>query len=813
MRPVDGTPTTLEEGRARGDLPGERDALEPKDATAGRSRVRRRIRWGTWLPLLGGLTLLWPLARASTGASVSSTPIGVIVLGVLVAVAIHLAVRYARRVMAEGHELQPMRPAVPVRTRSSAAGARRPKPTEGQTTSYERGLAPLPVVVPQVSHLPERRGFSAYVLPPSAVAPPPVGGVAPASAPPPARSGFGWRIAAIYAAIAVPLLGLSPYFLARLSSLFSGRAVPSPSPPAVPYFFAYYDVLVQALGAAIYWPQPWPGPPYFLQPPNALLHTAADYIFTMYLVLMLSFLLASGVFWKGRYTPSQRAKALATVGGYVVAALFTEVFFYAIHPDLFFSSIALVGRAFIGGLFFSFLLFVVLMAPPVVTVRARFARSRADIGVFFLSAAAALTLAFLLLYSVYELLGVGRSETLLSLGGPVGGPLEPIGLLLLMPVTALTFWALIGRALYAYELRLRPVPSLWKYHPMVSVLIPAYNEQGAIGATIRSADRAAAHYPGAVEIIVGNDGSTDGTSAAAWKVVNNLRHAKGKVVDLPHGGKASALNGAIRVAEGEIVLRLDADTRLSPDYGFSEMVPHFADSEVGGVQGLILPLQREGWTRKLRMLEIVWNHLFLRRAFYGTRTAQVVDGAFCAFRRSDIMAAGGWVAWNGEDTEITQRLQRSGFRFRYETRAVAYEDVPANYRQLKKQRVRWTRGGYFAHHRHYPALFSDSPEFGGLAFLLWLAIFVRGGMRHLVYIYAVMLTLLLGLQTVYHLLLVVALLLLPRGLAMAYYLARLNAWSYLPWILTWPITSAVKQFISMEGFGSILPGSMPEFSE
>jgi cellulose synthase/poly-beta-1,6-N-acetylglucosamine synthase-like glycosyltransferase len=347
----------------------------------------------------------------------------------------------------------------------------------------------------------------------------------------------------------------------------------------------------------------------------------------------------------------------------------------------------------------------------------------------------------------------------------------------------------------------------------VSIIIPAYNEETNIAATIAAADRASALYPGPVEILVANDGSTDRTFTFARAAIGRLQHAAGAVVDLPHGGKSNALNGALRVARGEILIRCDADTRLSGQLGFAQMIPHFADPDVGGVQGLILPLQSRGWTRKLRFMEIAWNHLFLRRALMATRTTQVVDGAFCAFRRRDLLAVGGWVSWNGEDTEITLRLERVGYNMRFETRTGAFEDVPPNYAALKKQRVRWNRGGFFAHRRHFGAIFSDSVEYGGIAMLFWFLLFIRGGLRSLIYVYAILVTVLLGIPTFYHLLIIVGLLLLPRALVIGYYLVRLRRWGYLPWLPIWPVAGAIKQFFTMEAFGTMLPGSSPEFAE
>ncbi|HKS59498.1 MAG TPA: glycosyltransferase family 2 protein, partial [Thermoplasmata archaeon] len=205
--------------------------------------------------------------------------------------------------------------------------------------------------------------------------------------------------------------------------------------------------------------------------------------------------------------------------------------------------------------------------------------------------------------------------------------------------------------------------------------------------------------------------------------------------------------------------------------------------------------------------------LFLRPAQMAYGAAQVVDGAFCAFRRSDLLATGGWADWNGEDTEITLRFERLGYRTRFEYGSLAREDVPNNYRELKKQRIRWSRGGVFAHMRHYGSIFGAAPEFGGLALLVWIATYMRGAMRHLIYLYAALATLLLGLPTIYHLFLIVLLLLVPRAIVFGYYLIRIGSARTIPWIGIWPVTGALKQYFTVESYGTMLPGAIPEFSE
>ncbi|HXQ48929.1 MAG TPA: glycosyltransferase family 2 protein [Thermoplasmata archaeon] len=561
------------------------------------------------------------------------------------------------------------------------------------------------------------------------------------------------------------------------------------------YLFEGLDRVVGALGAVVYWPLPWPG----LIAIASLRRHIPDYVFVTYLALMVAFCLASGLFTDRGYPRSFRVRALVIIGVYAGVEILADMLFFTVSGR-FLTSVFLLSRAIIGGLFFTALLFSTLVFPPPIAAEPHFPRARRALGLFFGTAFLSVVLATLVLYVFFKYFGIGR-EVL------------PFAVLLLLPLTALTIWGVIGRLVYEIELIARPTPSLEEFHPSVSVIIPAYNEALGIQATVRSVDRAAALYPGSTQIIVGNDGSVDRTSELARQAIGGLEHATGAVLDLPHGGKSNALNGALRVAEGEIVIRIDGDAQMSRTLGFGALVPHLSDPEVGAVQGLILPLQQAGWTRKLRFMEIAWNHLFLRRGMMATRSAQVVDGAFCAFRRRDLLDLRGWVPWNGEDTEITLRLQRMGYRTRFETAAAAFEDVPEDYAGLRRQRIRWNRGGLFAHRRHLGALFGTAFEFGGLSILLWLSMFIRGGLRNLVWVFAVLATLLRGLPTLSHVALITAILLIPRGLVIGYYLVKYGKRRFLIYVPFWPIAGVLKQGFTFESFGSMLPGSQPEFSE
>ncbi len=284
------------------------------------------------------------------------------------------------------------------------------------------------------------------------------------------------------------------------------------------------------------------------------------------------------------------------------------------------------------------------------------------------------------------------------------------------------------------------------------------------------------------------------------------------VVDLPHAGKSNGLNGALALATGEIVIRLDADTFVSERLGFSAIIPHFADPEVGGVQGAIHPRQRKGWTRKLRALEIAWGHYFQRPAIMGARSGEVIDGLFSAFRRKDLVALGGWVPWNGEDTELSMRIQRLGYRVRIEFGARAYEDVPENYDALRKQRVRWARGILMANGQHYPSLVGDTPEFAGLGVLLWFLTFARSGVRSLVYVFLVLLLLVLGVHALIDVAYLLLLALAIRAVPLAYFLVKMERWDMLPWIPFFPIASVIKQSFRFEAFGLMGPEANHEYA-
>lgn len=231
--------------------------------------------------------------------------------------------------------------------------------------------------------------------------------------------------------------------------------------------------------------------------------------------------------------------------------------------------------------------------------------------------------------------------------------------------------------------------------PAVSVLIPAHNEAEVIGKALHAVLRL--DYPD-YEVIVIDDGSTDETLTAvqAFRADERLRILQKTVNE----GKALALNDALPLARGEIVLILDADTEPEPDL-LRAMVPHFASARVGAVTGN--PRVRNTGTFLARLQSIEFSSIvsLLRRSQRIWGRIVTVSGVVAAFRRDALIDVGGFSPdMPTEDIDLTWKLQKRFYDIRYEPRAICGMSVPLSLRGLWKQRLRWARGLMQVLHRH-----------------------------------------------------------------------------------------------------------------
>jgi len=266
---------------------------------------------------------------------------------------------------------------------------------------------------------------------------------------------------------------------------------------------------------------------------------------------------------------------------------------------------------------------------------------------------------------------------------------------------AVTFIALVPGYLSMFllcSLLLDRPPRLHRHggQPPVSLIMAAYNEEKRIGQTLRSIRQQ--DYRGVVEIIVVDDGSTDGTADA----VEREASANLKLIRAGHGGKAAALNRALRESSHEYIISIDADTLLHPQ-AVSRIMARMAGDppHTAAVAGCIL-VKNSRQSLMTRLQE--WDYFLAiasvkrQQALYqGTLVAQ---GAFSVYRAVVLRQLNGWPGSVGEDIVLTWAMLKAGYRVGFEPTAVAFTEVPATYAGFARQRKRWARGmieGFKAH--------------------------------------------------------------------------------------------------------------------
>jgi poly-beta-1,6-N-acetyl-D-glucosamine synthase len=255
----------------------------------------------------------------------------------------------------------------------------------------------------------------------------------------------------------------------------------------------------------------------------------------------------------------------------------------------------------------------------------------------------------------------------------------------------------------------RPVRRRLPSYPGVTVLIAAFNEAEAIAETIASA--AHEDYPGPLEILVLNDGSTDGTVAAAEEARRSLvcgPQVSVRIIDYPvNRGKAAVLNAGLREARHELIVTIDGDTRLKPD-ALSYIVERLLSDPENTVAVAGAVLVRNSRTNLMTGAQ-EWDYFHgiaavkrMQSMYHGTLVAQ---GAFSIYQKSALIEVGGWPECVGEDIVLTWAMLKKGHRIGYAEDAIVFTNAPTTFKQFALQRKRWSRGLIEALHHHEDLLF------------------------------------------------------------------------------------------------------------
>ena len=253
--------------------------------------------------------------------------------------------------------------------------------------------------------------------------------------------------------------------------------------------------------------------------------------------------------------------------------------------------------------------------------------------------------------------------------------------------------------------------------PLVSVLIPCFNEEKVIAASIA---RILESDWKNLEVLVLDDGSKDRT---ADEVRDHFAgDPRVTLLSFENGGKARAVNKGLAVARGEYVVALDADTLFPPET-IGRLARWFQDPDIGAVAGNAIVGNRVNIVTRWQALEYVTAQNLERRALSALGAVTVVPGAVGAWRKSVLDALGGYPSDTlAEDQDLTIACQRAGWKVAFDPEARAYTEAPDTVGGLLKQRFRWSFGTLQCVWKHRKAMFSTKTPVLGFVALpqIWL---------------------------------------------------------------------------------------------
>ena len=314
--------------------------------------------------------------------------------------------------------------------------------------------------------------------------------------------------------------------------------------------------------------------------------------------------------------------------------------------------------------------------------------------------------------------------------------------------------------LYSYRRRNRLKNELLNdYYIPFSIIIPAYNEEVTIEATIRSL--LSLKYK-LYEIIVVDDGSKDNTSQKVIDSFKMKRISRPIRIQLDcqqeefvyetlaykvpitlirkrNGGKADSLNMGINASRYPYFICMDADSVLQYDSLEKIVRPVLEHDNVVAVGGAVRPCNGaeiengrvihyklpSNLLACMQVLEYDRSFLAARILFDKFNGSIIISGAFGLFRKDVVIAAGGYDSHNmGEDMELVVKLHvycrkhDMPYLIKYATDAICWSQAPESLRDLRKQRRRWHIGLFQSMFKHRTMLVN--PKFGLVSFISYL---------------------------------------------------------------------------------------------
>lgn len=302
-------------------------------------------------------------------------------------------------------------------------------------------------------------------------------------------------------------------------------------------------------------------------------------------------------------------------------------------------------------------------------------------------------------------------------------------------LTGLMFGALslIGAVVYDFvnlrrqkRLNNRPYNKIYRYRPLLSVVVPAHNEELVIERCLTSLLKSSARK---FEIIVSDDGSTDNTRALVRNFIKEHPNRDIKLVARrKNGGRGAAINSGVRRASGEIVMAIDADC-LVHKRALRNAVKHFADSRTAAIAANIRVMETGNILSLIQQFDYLVS--FRSKKFNTLGNCEyIIGGAGATYRRDLINQLKGFdQSMKTEDIEMSLRIARllgnKAAHLKYASDVVIYTEPVPNYKSLFRQRFRWKFGSLQALYKHRQLLLSISSRhsrfltLARLPFALW----------------------------------------------------------------------------------------------
>lgn len=249
--------------------------------------------------------------------------------------------------------------------------------------------------------------------------------------------------------------------------------------------------------------------------------------------------------------------------------------------------------------------------------------------------------------------------------------------------------------------RRKHVVGTHEFYPMVSFVVPAFNEEENVKRCMVSLFKCTESYAGNCEIIVVDDGSTDLTYEAAWATARILRAEYPRVRckisrHMMNLGKTEALRTGVNRALGQIIAVVDADSEWNPET-LTRLVDQMLSNNEKAVTGYIHPKAEAAKSRlivSLQQIEYSQGLSIDRCAQSLINCVLVIPGAlgiYDAFLLREVITEDN-IRSVTEDSEITLALHKHGAKIGYSNVADGSTDAPTVLNALWRQRLRWFTG-------------------------------------------------------------------------------------------------------------------------